>query len=331
MSKVVLIRLDKIGDLIATYPVDQADFLKSKQVTWIIEKNLKTLNELSEPVRECLYLDLKKPLYSFFELLKNLKNLNPEIAVVFYAPWWVSLALWLAKIRIRAGRLSQWHSLIFFNKRLRQSRSQSEKHEVEYNWELLHFAFDQKIKNSPPFYKLQAQLHRHLFEKFGLASKNYIVVHPGMAGSALNWPQKSYNTLIEQLVMTSPVVITGTAADNPYMMEIAARWRNHPNVKWLKDQLNFSELIFILQNASQVIAPSTGVLHLAAGTGTPVVGIYSPVLAHHPRRWGPRGLGARIVLPDVQCPAKIKCLKEKCSYHPCMQRISDRAVMNLMN
>lgn len=321
MSEVVLIRLDKIGDLIATFPVDQADFLKNKKVTWIIEKNLKTLNELSEPQRDCHYLDLKTPLKSYFIFLNLMKNLKPESAVVFYAPWWISLALFLAKVKVRAGRLSQWHSLLFFNKKLRQSRSLSQKHEVDYNWELLHFAFDKKILTPPGFFKLRAQLHRYLFEQHGLQAKSYVVVHPGMAGSALNWPQKKYNQLIERLVMITPVVITGTSADNPWLIEIAARWRGHPNVKWLKDQLSFSELIFILQNATYVIAPSTGVLHLAAGTGTPVVGIYSPVKAHHPSRWGPRGLGTRTVLPNVICPAKITCLKEKCSFHPCMNRI----------
>ena len=58
------------------------------------------------------------------------------------------------------------------------------------------------------------------------------------------------------------------------------------------------ELIFLLRHAKAVVGPSTGVLHLAASSRTPVVGIYSPVLSHSAVRWAPRGENVKVLSPD---------------------------------
>ena len=50
--------------------------------------------------------------------------------------------------------------------------------------------------------------------------------------------------------------------------------------------------------ARSVVAPSTGVLHLAAALGVPAIGIYSPLKVEHPRRWAPRGPRATFLVPD---------------------------------
>ena len=133
----------------------------------------------------------------------------------------------------------------------------------------------------------------------GLKSKEYRVVHPGMGGSALNWPPELFRELIGRLAADSPVVITGTKADHKFLSQIVAV-KELPNVKWLVDQLKVFELLDLLSQAKSVVAPSTGVLHLAASLGTPVVGIYSPRTVEHPRRWGPKGHLCAVLVPPVQ-------------------------------
>jgi ADP-heptose:LPS heptosyltransferase len=141
-----------------------------------------------------------------------------------------------------------------------------------------------------------------LFEKFEIKPKEYFIVHPGMAGSALNWPQSHYSILIEKLINLHPVVITGTAGDDPFLNVLRPQWEKHPNVRWLQNKLSLSELLGLVKSAKGVIAPSTGVLHMAASLGVPCVGIYSPIIAHHPRRWGPRGSLANFVTPKEDVP-----------------------------
>lgn len=301
--KAVFIRLDKIGDLVASLPVDELSFLKQKsiQVSWVIAKGLGFIAANSVPERSFLELDLKDRKTSTTRLVQYLKSEKPDAVIVFYAPWWVSYACWKAGVPLRVTRRSQWHSFLFFNQTLRQSRSLAEKHEADYNRDLVEFAFGEKHQSGKtPFLKLDPPTNRVLFEKYALQPGKYFVVHPGMAGSALNWPQANYNILIEKLINAGTVVITGTASDDPYLTEIRPQWKNHPQVRYLQNQLSMADLLTILKSARGLVAPSTGVLHLAASLGTHCVGIYSPVRVHTAKRWGPRGPFAKWISPDVQ-------------------------------
>lgn len=296
MKKAVFIRIDKLGDLINTLPADQLQAAKDLDITWVVSSGVKSLISRAVPERKFITIDPQNGKLAFRELVKILKDIRPDVSVVFYAPWWATLACWWARVPFRAGRLSQWHSFLFLNRGTRQSRSASEMHEAEYNCELVTKAFHKPSEPAPTL-KLDIALNKHLLEKFALQSKNYVVVHPGMAGSALNWPQSKYNSLIEKLTQTTTVVITGTTMDAPYLTELRPRWEKHPQVRWLENQLDFDNLLRILKMAKAVVAPSTGVAHLAASLDTPIYAIFSPLKVHSAKRWGPRSNSVTILEP----------------------------------
>ena len=309
--KICLIRLDKIGDLVSTLPVDQISELARHEVRWVINEGLGFLAECAVPQRQYLEIPLNDQRTAQKKLHQFLGHYQPDLVVVFYGPWWVSKVLWQARVRHRFGRKSQWHSFVFLNEGLRQNRSQPTKHEADYNLELLLAALDtaegRSIKasssegqaRSAPLLNLSAPPFRHLFEKYELRSGEYYVVHPGMAGSALNWPLKHYVSLIEKLKTEKEVIVTGTSADEKWLGPLKKKFEGDPRVQILQNQLSLPELLFILKSSAGLVAPSTGVLHLGASLNIPVVGIYSPVAAQHPRRWAPRGRRAQFLVPKI--------------------------------
>ena len=136
-----------------------------------------------------------------------------------------------------------------------------------------------------------------------------------MMGSALNWPQQKYIEYIDkQIKLNRLIVITGTDADEPYLDKIKSVYLNHPQVKWLQSKLNFSELLEILNYSEKIIAPSTGVAHIAASLDKEVHAIFSHIRVHHPIRWSPRGKNIHIYLPKVSNP-------ETCDHSDCMTKI----------
>jgi ADP-heptose:LPS heptosyltransferase len=70
------------------------------------------------------------------------------------------------------------------------------------------------------------------------------------------------------------------------------------------------DLLAVIHSSSAVVAPSTGVLHIAASLGKPSFGLFSPIAPHHPRRWGPRGPVTEVFLPEVNglSPSEIEML-----------------------
>lgn len=326
MKKVLLIRLDKIGDLICTMCVDQVSFLKGCNVQWAIAKGLSFVPDNADPKRK--YIELKKDdaQNSLAALRKFLREFKPDIAVSFQAPWWVSYALWSEGVPVRAGVRSQWHSFLFLNKGLRQRRSLATQHEADYNLDLLlhAFAIDEKVaQEKTPILKMRATVNPTLLSKHQLSIKNYIVVHPGMAGSALNWPIPSYIELIEKIIPNTQVVLTGTPSDEPWLKDIKAYFKNNSRVLSLQNELKASELLTVLDNAKAVVVPSTGVAHIAASLGTPVLGLYSPVRVQHPRRWAARGEHVHIFMPEVADAENVDA--------NCMQQIKVDDVLKTLN
>lgn len=328
MNKAVFIRLDKIGDLICTLPVDQARSLADWEVTWVIAKGLRFVPENSVPPRKFLELDKAGSHEARQAFAKFLKEFKPDVAVSFQAPWWVHYELWKNRVSRRIGVLSKWHSFLFLNEGVRQKRSQAKQHEAEYNFNLVQKIAPAEITDSTaPVLRMSAPLNANLLAAHALVASAYDVVHPGMAGSALNWPIAYYIDLINRLVTERTVVLTGTVADEPWLKDIKEKFAGDPRVLCLQNKLNSAELLQILQQAHHVYAPSTGVLHLAASLGTPSTGFYSPVRVQRMARWGARGPHVALFAPHVPCPAIHKCHGEACPYFNCMTKITPEQVL----
>ncbi|MES3037117.1 MAG: glycosyltransferase family 9 protein [Bdellovibrionota bacterium] len=352
--KVLLIRLDKIGDLVCTLPVDEVLDPKKYDVTWVIQKGLSILPTHSVPPRKFIEVDKLNRQETTEVLDLWISENKPGVAVSFNAPWWINFSLWKHKIPWRGGVKSQWHSFLFLNHALRQRRSQAVRHEADYNRELLD-PISQKILVTPTL-KLQSTIEetKSFEEKFPALAVPFVVVHPGMMGSALNWPTVKYMDFIAQLSKEITVVITGTKSDDLYTIPVVngltaqgfeisvlgseAQASNplslrdlvnrSPNTALIIDaryKFSLEEMLVLLAKATHVYAPSTGVLHLAASVGTNTTGFYSPIQVHRSERWGARAAGKNIsvnITPDVPCPADHKCHGPACIYFNCMNRIA---------
>ena len=325
--------MDRLGDLICTLPVDQNLSVCSKenekelQFHWLITKGLEPILEMAQPKRNFFSFSPVFKWKSFFQLISLLRNESFEQSITFFSPWWISLALLLARIPKRSSPKSRWHQFLFSNHTLKQSRSFSSRHEADYNSELFCWSLGLPYLQKPlPYLNLKTRIPCQID-----LPENFIVVHPGMGGSALNWPSTKYIQLIRELTaLNKSVVITGTNTDQEWLNPIFEAFGQNSNVHWLVNKLNLFDLVSVLQRSDAVIAPSTGVLHLAASTGVKTIGIYSPIRVQTPLRWGPRGEKTSTLMPQFHCPAKTKCLLEACPHHPCLNSISTQQVSNAM-
>tara|TARA_B110001454_G_C12723326_1_gene436655 strand:- start:11372 stop:12415 length:1044 start_codon:yes stop_codon:yes gene_type:complete len=327
MSKILFIRLDKIGDLVCTMCTDDHPSLKEDSKHWLISKGLEFIPEHAVPKRK--YSSITKDRQGFRDLYEILKGEFFDASVSFQCPWWVHFLLFYFRIPIRVGVLSKWHSFLFLNAGLRQKRSHAEMHESDYNFQLVQILANKlhgtKMTPLPtPVLKMEAGKNEILLHKWHLKENGYFIIHPGMAGSALNWPQNRYVQFINSFHNAFPdvkIVMTGTLADSEYLDEILLRFEGRDFFLSLQGKVNTFELLSLLSSSAGILAPSTGVLHLAASLDVPSFGIFSPIKVQHPKRWAQRGVITKTYTPKVNCPAKHECLKEKCPHFNCMDDI----------
>lgn len=371
--------MDRLGDLVCSMPMDQHPELqkKSPSVEWLISKGLEPVVECAHPPRQFWSVDLNFSFSHLWNLVQKLKSAHFSHVVLFYAPWWVACACWLADIPHRYSPRSRWFQILFFNHTLKQKRSLSEKHEADYNWDLLHWALTgekallevhslektsslNSQKQSLALSSQEPYLASHSPEKSPSFSSTeqsltpqasintvpflelkseaplpstlppeFIVIHPGMGGSALNWPTSYYLVLAQKLLaLGKKVVITGTPGDQEWLAPLEKVLRSQPGVFWMVGQLDLKTLIAVLAHSTATIAPSTGVLHLAASTGTKTIGIYSPIQVQTPIRWGPRGKKAIALIPAATpCPATTTCLGARCQNFFCLEKITPEQII----
>jgi heptosyltransferase I len=304
-KKALLIRLDRIGDLVLTLPADEQNSLRDYDCTWYISKGLGFIASHAAPPRT--YVEWKKEFSwkQFFSFIKAVRELKPDLSISFQSPAWVMIALFIARVPLRLGVRSRWPSFLFLNRGLRQKRSQVLQHELEYNHLLVHDGLGDTSPVQFPYLKLQIEANRTLEGAQPISTRPdslglpYVIVHPGMAGSALNWPKEHYKNLIEKLSQKISVVITGTATDRHILAPLKVDLAKTKNIIWLDEKLSAAELLSLIAKSQGLLAPSTGVIHLAASLGVPTYGIYSPVKVESVKRWGPQGPHVRTFTPSV--------------------------------
>lgn len=331
VSKALMVRVDRMGDLVLTLSSDELARRFGVETRWCIPRGLEPVLSAGGLADRFFAISKSFSWGALFALIKDVRQFGPDVAIVFHAPPWVALALFLAGVPRRAGVLSQWWSFALYNRGLRQKRSQAVKHESEYNADLVAHAL---AENLPAGSLVPLKLSAPKSAESGIGKK-YVVIHPGMGGSAQNWPLANYENLVRAILAEGihEVVITGTEADRPWTgplregLSRALPAQQQARLHWRDQGSSLQNLMALLADAECVIAPSTGVVHLAASIGVPTVGLYSPVRVQAPVRWGPRGPKAVALAPQVSCPGHHACLMKECPQFDCMNLISVEQVL----
>jgi ADP-heptose:LPS heptosyltransferase len=123
-----------------------------------------------------------------------------------------------------------------------------------------------------------------------------LVIHPGAGSRAKRWPAERFCQLAHELGLPLAVV-TGPAEPDIDIPVPHQRWQNLP----------LPELARKLAGSRLFVGNDSGISHLAAALGVPVVAIY---VSTDPTIWGVRGARSRIIAGDVSVPEALQKCRE---------------------
>ncbi len=324
-SNILISRTDKIGDVILTLPVVNAlrDFYPNSRITFLVSGYASEIIQGHRAIDEIM---IYEPSESVFSLAKKIKQKKFDLAVVVFPVFKIALALWLARVPVRVGTGYRLFSFLF-NRKVFEHRKYAEKHEVEYNLNLIksigvevrEVKFDIFIPESA-FERVKQLLAEH-----GLSEGNYIIVHPGSKGSARDLKPSKFREIVKGLTMGGvKIILTGSKSEKELVRYVGDGIENVFDFSGL---LNLEELSALIKGAMVFISNSTGPIHIASALGTPVVGFYPPIRVMSPRRWGPYTNNKIIFIPNVPFECK-KCIGKRCKFYDCMDLINPDEVVN---
>ncbi len=190
INEILVIRNDKIGDFILILPA--LSWLKKNipncRITCIISEKVLGL------ASQCGYIDSIIIDKSIHKLYQELKTHNFDASITFYSTFRIGYLLKKLKIPMRIApktKLAQ----IYYNHKVLQNRSKSQKPEYEYNSDLVYELFnilninDIKDMDNAPYmtYKNESIEERKkiFINEYNLnPEKKIIFIHPGTGGSS---------------------------------------------------------------------------------------------------------------------------------------------------
>ena len=291
MNRILLIRTDRIGDLLMTFPAISAvraqypfatiELIALKSVVALIEDHPDLSNvHPYDPAAGPEWLQIAR-------WSKKLRAGNYDAAVVFNPTRLFHAALFLAGVPVRIGYSRKWGFLL--NQTLADTKALRNRHESEYNQELARLLDSQTgiAALSLPVSTEKESQARQLLKQTGLCSGKPIAVHPWSSNPIKSWPIDFFIQTAAALAQKQlSVILIGepSGADTSFRSKLKIL---DNRVKDLTGQVPLKLLPALLKQCAGLISNDSGPAHIAAAVGTPLIVVAPESHETTLRRWAP--------------------------------------------
>lgn len=323
-KNLLIVRTDRIGDVILSLPL--AGIVKKHfpgcRITFLLREYTRCLAERNPYIDEIMVLQENGGKIKFRENISEISRRKFDSVILVYPTFYTALIIFLSRIRHRVGTGYRWYSF-FFNHKIYKHRKYAEKHELEFNVEMLkEFGIKEEVDedsvvfNLTPDKKSQEQVKEILSANNIQDGKFIIIVHPGSGGSAIDLPLEKLKEVVKLLDLNLDAVIfvTGLESEKALCSELVISSK----VINLAGKLKLPGLVALIDRADIFISNSTGPIHIAAAMGKYTAGFYPRILSCSPQRWGPYTRKRVIFMPEIGCK---ECTREQCEKLNCMDSI----------
>jgi heptosyltransferase-3 len=339
-EKILIVRTDRIGDVVLSIPM--AEIIKRKypdcKIAYFIREYTRALLDGNSFIDEVIIADESEGVISFRKNLNKIKSKEFDACIVVNPTFKITLIMFLAGIKNRIGTGYRWYSALF-NQKVFEHRKYGERHELEYNINLLS-ALDINIQTKSDEINFHLRIDSESSQKIDSlliqngykAGNKIIIIHPGSGGSSVDLPKEKLIELTRMLAeqKDTSIVITGSKSEESLCKEFEAS----SSVINFSGKLNLSLLKALINKANLFISNSTGPMHIAAALGVYVIGFFPKILACSQKRWGPYTEKKSIFLPTINCS---NCTREQCEKLNCMNSIDigrvfdeSKSVLNIL-
>ena len=333
-KKILVIRLDRLGDLVLSTPVLAAlraafpgAFLAMlvRSACQELVIGHPALNQVLPYGKEGAHRGLRNTI----RFALALRRYAFDTAVILHPTVRSHWIAWLAGIPVRIGyaRKGGW----LLTHRLPHRKQEGLRHESRYVLELL-APLGISTDHARPFVPVAPDAARRVGHRLSplLAAapgRPLVAVHPSASSPSKRWPEERFAVVADRLIATRRATICLVAG--PEVVDRAAAYRvaalmREPVIN-LAGALTVGELAALLQQCRMLISNDSGPVHIAAAVGTPVVAIFGrnqPGLSQ--TRWGPVGQGHVVLQKDVGC---VRCLADDCDINfLCLSALSAEEV-----
>ena len=315
--RILVIRLDLIGDLVLSLTVVQAlrRTYPDAEIDLLAVPASGKIAMHDADLHEVIGYDPNvwrrpKALFQFqhwreaCRLLKRLRGRRYDLAVSVFGDWAAILAVLSgAPRRVGFGRES-YFGFMTDSVAGRHWQPGDHKHEVDYCLQLAQAAGATVTpEDRVPRLSVDPQALQEvalLLRQEGVQeNRPLIACHVSSNnGQSKRWPIPYWATLLDRLIREQDVqvILTGAPVDLPLIEEIMGRMNERPIN--MAGKTSLPQLAALLQRANLMITGDSGPMHIAAAVATPLIAIHGPT---DPAQSGPVSPKATILRSSIWC------------------------------
>ncbi len=316
-SRILVIRLDRIGDVVLSTPVLQAlrQHAPHAFIAMMVRPACRELLETHPYLNEVIVYDKEgkhRSAWATIQFARRLRRYDFDAALVLHPSNRSHWMPWLAQIPTRIGydRKNGW----LLTNRLPHRKQEGSRHEAVYTLELLAPLGIPVTANPRPVVPVSPRAVQRVNEVFSEASvqpaDTLVAIHPSASCISKRWMPQRFAAVADRLITELKVRVCLIAGpeDALHAHQVMDAMR-HPAIN-LAGRLSVGELAALLQRCRLLISNDSGPVHIAAAVGTPVVDIFGRnQRGLSSQRWGPLGEEHVVLHKEVGCVA---CLAHNC-------------------
>ena len=325
--RILVVRLDRIGDLILSLPAIEAlrRRFPSASISVMTRPATRTLFEGQPAIDEVIAYDYSKkgrhafPL-GYFRFIEEIMKRRFDAAVILHPGIRSYLVPFLSAIPCRIGYQNRHAWLL--TRALPDERRLGLKHESQYALDLA--AALTGVRTPEPAPSLLTVDPSALSE---VPEGRWLALHPGASCVSKRWPAERFHALAKVFLAEFPghsIAVVGGQETRGESRLITAGLGDRAID--LAGKLDLRQLATFLSHCEALVSNDSGPVHVAAAVGTRVVSIFGRNQSGlSPQRWKPLGEGHAVIQKDVGCQV---CLAHLCPIgFECLKAIEVEDVM----
>lgn len=263
---ILVVRNDKLGDFITALPTLYVlkHYNPSNRIIALVAPLNRKLAQSCDFIDEVIVDEGK----DILGLAHTIKKANIDASITLFSNTRVALAQWIARIPIRiapATKIAQ----IFYNRRIKQRRSEVRMGEFEYNLELASALFPNiRLIFPKPLLHFDEDVFNVFCKEYAI-TKPVVAFHPGFGGSSdANWTLREYIELVKLAESNNTIDVVMTfGPDEEKLYEEAKTLLKESRVHLYRSVGSVVYFAALLSGFKLFVSTSTGTYHLASAVG----------------------------------------------------------------
>jgi len=326
-GKILIVRLDRIGDVLLSTPVIKAlrDAYPESHIAFMVRPYTRDIVEGNPYLNEVIIYDKagsEKGIVGTIKFAKMLKSMKFDVAMILHPTSRTNLVTFLAGIPQRIGFDRKWGVLL--SKKIPHTKQFGLKHEIDYTLGILGSIGIETRDRSlyMPIKRSSEESVAAIFRMSGIGMDDIVVtINPGASCPSKRWRAEKFagvaNGLIEKHKVK--IVIISDKIDRIFGDKMASLVK--AECLNLCGDTTISDIASVLRRTDLLISNDSGPVHIACAVGTPVISIFGRSdRGLSPQRWGPSGDKSVVLHKDVGCDI---CLAHNCKNgFKCLEAVS---------